>query len=127
MFKLSSFSHMHAVHRALVEAKFNLDPDDKDLSSSKFLAESVNQLYDEILIELKRTNMQQDYDLWANWRVLDKTRKEYHFIVEYIKRSERWDNFDSSIKGKIIDYCASPYILPDELKSVLLSQKSAKE
>lgn len=95
------------LHKALLEAKFNLEPDNELVSGSPFVAD--------IHVQVREFLMQSDMgDQWKEWFLL-KNRSYYR--ERAIKRMKRCGHFDTAVfeeKKKIAANFLAPFLYSEE-------------
>lgn len=87
-FELSNYYDLLNLHKALMEAKFHDNPDNKYIAGSPIIAKIINEIVD-ILAEIDPHANKSD---WESWRKL-----ENHMI------SEHKFKYEKSIWDKILD------------------------
>ena len=95
------------LHKALLEAKFNLEPDNELVSGSPYVAD--------IHVQVREFLMQSDMgDQWKEWFLL-KNRSYYR--ERAIKRMKRCGHFDTAVfkeKKKIAANFLAPFLYSEE-------------
>ena len=95
------------LHKALLEAKFNLEPDNELVSGSPYVAD--------IHVQVREFLMQSDMgDQWKEWFLL-KNRSYYK--ERAIKRMKRCGHFDTAVfeeKKKIAANFLAPFLYSEE-------------
>lgn len=87
--KIEDKFELMALHRCLLEAKFNPNPNDRDIAGSPIVAKLINQLTDELeKIEGKS---------WEEWRVAENHIDRVKNLVVALKKSnlDGFEDIDS--------------------------------
>lgn len=111
--KIKDYYSLVSLHRSLLEAKFNLSPDNEEISGSPLVAE----LYDEVVTLLLQSEKGED---WKKWFQL-KNRPDYKKrAILRMKKCERWLKSSMEMKKEIARGYLSPFTFSeDELDQVV--------
>lgn len=82
-FRLDSHAQLVALHRALMEAKFNDGPVNRDVSASPELAAMANAVVAELAAA-------EPDGQWAQWRVATPWRREWRVCLDRVRDADRW-------------------------------------
>ena len=95
------------LHKALLEAKFNLEPDNELVSGSPYVAD--------IHVQVREFLMQSDMeDQWKEWFLL---KNRFYYRERAIKRMKRCGHFDTAVfeeKKKIAANFLAPFLYSEE-------------
>lgn len=101
------------LHKALLEAKFNINPDNEMVSGSPFIAEIYIQVR-ELLIRYDKSEQ------WKEWFQLKNHPDYKERAVMRIKKNKRWERLSSDEKKKNARNYLAPFIYDEqELDEVL--------
>lgn len=101
------------LHKALLEAKFHVMPENKLVSGSPLVANIYNQIRD-LLIE------SDDGDKWKEWFQLSNRQDRKNQAIILMKNCENWEGATANEKSKIASDYLAPFIFDDqELKEVI--------
>ena len=101
---IDNLGELLALHRIIIEARFNQDPRDLDVRRGSIVVELANK----VVSLLKENDETAD---WSEWLVAD----EHPYIIETItKRIEEdydgiWANLEQHEKPEFIEYLAAPF------------------
>lgn len=87
---VSGRNELLALHRALLEAKFHGDPNDRDVAASPLVA----KLASEVVAALRN----EDPEGWATWLRVGPERREWHCAIAAARRWSPWSGLDRETK-----------------------------
>ena len=100
--EIKNYYALVSLHKSLLEAKFNLSPDNEDISGSPLVAELYTEVTDLLLNSEKRLE-------WEKWLQL-KNRPDYRKrAVLRMKKCNRWANVTLETKREIARIYLSPF------------------
>lgn len=107
------------LHKALLEAKFHIDPDNESVSGSPLVAEIYIQIRD-YLIESDEKGQ------WREWFQL-KNRPDYRErAIARMKKFRRWDKASSDEKRKIAKTFLAPFLCGEEELNMVIMETDKK-
>lgn len=113
-----NYYELIALHRALLESKFNNSPNDYDVAKSPIINKIYKDIIDSILnIEFEK-NGQQGKDKWKSWLQMDRNKREWEISLNIIKREKFWASWDYEKKSNF----ALTVIYPFTISSGLLKE-----
>lgn len=103
-----------ALHRCLLEAKFNPNPNDLDIAGSPIAARIANKVVEELSVI--------DSEAWDEWR-----KAENHLDrIDNLKTSLKFQNLSSIVKHterkEFVINALAPLIADEELVEVLVEE-----
>lgn len=103
-----------ALHKALMEAKFSLNPSDKQVAASPYTTELTQRVL-ETIIQFQSYSNPAKRDSWSNWLENKKEwiwRRSLSNILKYTPF--RWDEMTMEFKADYVQWLFSPYNLSEE-------------
>ncbi len=144
MFISNDYNELIALHRALIEAKFRINPNDELIAGSPIIADLSNRIVKELIeLELKKNddaeskwmkwlsinkcdNPFEKYDDVSNINILSLTPWEIALINA--KKDIRWNISTYQEKEQMVKNYLSPFICTDsqveEFINIIMSQIS---
>jgi hypothetical protein len=118
--EINKDSDLMALHRAIVEAKFSEQPQDKCIPYSEILANLSSQIFDNIIETLNVQNEPEQAEHWASCRYLDSDWVGYDNIKKRIKETDVWGELSEKEKVELINIICAPFKPNTEQVSELL-------
>ncbi|MBQ4059888.1 MAG: hypothetical protein IJA10_16100 [Lachnospiraceae bacterium] len=107
------------LHKALLEAKFHMNPDNILVCSSPIIADLSNEIVD-ILIKLDEIKDKNNKEKWENWRRLKNQEFYKERAVKNALLNDRWLKLDDEGKVKCTKNLLSPFkATEDEIKTFI--------
>ena len=107
------------LHKALLEAKFHLNPDNINVSSSPIIADICNKLVD-VLKKMDEEKSEKNIGKWDEWRLLKNQSFYRDRAIINAKLNNRWNKMNNEEKEKTVKNLISPFIATEEeLKSFI--------
>lgn len=121
--ELNNYYELLAVHRALLEAKFTLYPNDSDVTGSQFVADVANRVLDAIISIDEQKGAYKKVDQWEKWRLIDPSRREWQIALSRARSSgQQWLEWNLEDKYNYIRILLSPYIVDDKMIEMFINQ-----
>jgi len=123
-FKLSTdnYYELLALHKALLESKFNNAPNDFDVSKSPI----VNKLYAEVLETLLQAELEKNGEAgknrWISWFQMDKAKREWNVALNTVKRERLWSDWDNQKKEDFAKAVVYPFQLNEENLQMFITE-----
>ncbi len=116
-FNLSKYDYYEliALHRALLESKFNNSPNDYDVAKSPIINKIYSDVLDSIMNYEFERNGQSGKDKWISWLEMDRTKREWDVSLNIIKREHSWSVWDYEEKSKFSLTVIYPFSISSEL------------
>ena len=105
--EIEGFSHINALCRALIEAKFNDNPTDTDVPNSPLVADLANQVAD-ALEEHERANPLAPGSEIGGWRDPSNQPGKIEFIKRRISECSLWSSWTTDEKQHYLRILLSP-------------------
>ena len=105
--EIEGFSHINALYRALIEAKFNDNPTDAAVPGSALVADLVNQVAD-ALEQHARTNPVAFGSELSEWRDPSNHSEKIEFVRRRITECSPWSDWTAEEKRDYIRVLLSP-------------------
>lgn len=102
-----------SLHKALLEAKFHLEPDNMEVPFSPFVADFCNELVDTLAM-MDAEKDKKNIGKWDNWRMLKNQSFYRNRALNHAKSDNRWRNMDKEEKVKMARNLLSPFKATDE-------------
>jgi hypothetical protein len=120
MLEITNYYQLLALHRTIVEAKFNKNIKDTDIYTSPIISELANKIIEQIIEYHQKSGEVFEANNWKNWRYIDSSRLEWDVIVKRIAEINIWNDISENEKLEFISILASPFLLNSEnLESLL--------
>lgn len=111
--EINDYYSLVSIHKSLLEAKFNLAPDNEDISGSPLVA----GVYDEVISLLLQSEKGAEWEQWLQLKNRPDYRKR---AVLRMKESNRWANASLEVKKEIAQNYLTPFTFTeDELEDVI--------
>lgn len=102
------------LHKALLEAKFHIAPDNEYVSGSPIIADIFIKVRDMLMESEKGSE-------WKEWFQLNNRPDRKKQAIVLMKNYERWNNLSYDEKRKIAKNYLAPFIFDDkELDNVIM-------
>ena len=96
------------LHKALLEAKFHLNPDNINVSSSPIIAEFCDKLVD-VLAKMDEERSEKNVGKWDDWRLLKNQSFYRDRAIINAKSNNRWAKMNDEEKRKTVNNLMSPF------------------
>ena len=110
-----------ALHRALLEAKFVREPEDRDIAGSPFVAAIANR----VVAQLSRSEPG-----WAEWRRAEKHPARVDVVKRRIREASKWASWSRQERATYVNILLSPLeaseALLDELVSIQVRRPTGR-
>ncbi len=120
--EVSGYYRLLALHRALLEAKFNPDPADRDIVASPFVAEIARDVIEKLIeIDCEKPghgNAQQ----WREWRQIDPARSQWEVAVKRARDRRDLASCTSEERSKIIHDILAPFEIDSDLEERFIQE-----
>lgn len=104
--KVSDKYDLIALHRCLLEAKFNPNPSDYDIAGSPIVAKLANQVIDHL--------EQIDGDKWREWRAFDKHAERVQLLIMALQKQSLEHINTEDARMFFIENALAPIIASEE-------------
>lgn len=105
-YEITGYYELLNLHKALLEAKFHQNPDNKLVSGSPFIAKICNDIVD-LLQEYDYAH--KGKDIWKEWRKISNQDYYKKRIIEKIVDYEGWSELERNTKKDILLNYLSPF------------------
>jgi hypothetical protein len=105
-----------ALHRALLEAKFAREPEDRDIAGSLLVAALANR----VVTELARSEPG-----WAEWRRAEKHPARVDVVKRRIREASMWASWSRQERATYVNTLLSPLEASEALLDELVSIEGA--
>jgi hypothetical protein len=107
--EINKDSDLMALHRAIVEAKFSEEPQDRCIPYSEILANLSSQIFDNIIETLNDQNEPEQAEHWASARELDSEWVGYDNVKKRISETEVWVEISEKEQIELIKVICAPF------------------
>jgi len=122
MLKISDYSELLALHKTIMEAKFNDSPNNFDIIPSTIVANIANRTIEALIKTKAPGKISNSKEKWDKWRKITKDRHEWYCILKDITRRREWRKWSIQDKEAYLKIAFSPLIFTDkELLDELVS------
>lgn len=101
------------LHKALLEAKFHENPDNKDVAPSPIIADVCNRLVD-ALTQMDEEKSEKNIGKWEKWRMLENQSFYRDRAIKNAAMNRRWKKMSEDEKVKTSRNMLSPFIATEE-------------
>lgn len=105
-YEIQGYYELLNLHKALLEAKFHQNPDNKNVAGSPFISKFCNEIAD-LLQEYDYA--QKGKDTWGEWRQLSNQEHYINIAVEKIIEAGKWKTLDKVSKRDTVLNYISPF------------------
>lgn len=121
--QLSSYPELIALHKALLEAKFNSMPNDLLIAGSPYVAQIANQVI-ETVIQLETAKGDANAEgKWKEWRRINPSRREWQVAIDRVKETkDTWMRWSNEEKASYVRVVLSPFTIEEHLLKTFISQ-----
>lgn len=109
------------LHKALLEAKFHLNPDNINVSSSPVIAQFCTELVD-VLGKMDEERSEKNNGKWDEWRLLKNQSFYRDRAIINAKLNNRWMKMNVDEKRKTVKNMVSPFIATDEEIDIFIKE-----
>ncbi|MDE7422749.1 MAG: hypothetical protein K2N51_03520, partial [Lachnospiraceae bacterium] len=117
-FNVNDYYELVALQKALLEAKFNLTPNNENISGSPIIAKMLNEIY--ALLEEKEKE-REGKERWSEWRKIANQMYYLERAIERIIKQEKFNEYEEERKREVIKNYISPFTC--NAQELLLIQK----
>ncbi|GAB3259858.1 hypothetical protein [Chitinimonas naiadis] len=117
--------HLLALHRVIMQAKFDGDPSDTAIPFSPIVSGMANQIVDEIISALNQENNPQEAAAWNEWRLVEPGRKEYFLIEKRYRDNVAHDPSGEFDRDELLMVLSAPLRLSEVAKRAILEAARA--
>ena len=111
---VSSYYDLLALHRVILEAKFNSNPNDRDISASPIVSKIANDVVSNLIAHDE--GQLEHVERWQTWRRIDSSRKEWTVALQRASERSDWDQFSVSEQGNLIRNILAPFEIDEKLE-----------
>jgi hypothetical protein len=117
MLVLENVVDLLVVHRALMAARFTMNPTSPELLGSTYLASVHSEVVDEISAAYRREAKFGEAARWDQWRELSKDRNEWDVVRARLSEPDGgWETFpNQDAKRDYVTICFQPFRVSGEL------------
>ena len=105
-FELTEYYDLLNLHKALLEAKFHKDPDNKYVAGSPIIANICNTLIEKLANYDKSTK---GFEGWTEWRNIEHQDFYRKRIIDNILNYGNWDELTYEEKFEMVKNNMSPF------------------
>lgn len=109
------------LHKALLEAKFHLNPDNINVSSSPIIAEFCDKLVD-VLEKMDEERSEKNVGKWDDWRLLKNQSFYRDRAIINAKSNNRWAKMNDEEKRKTVKNLLSPFKATEEEINLIVQE-----
>ena len=121
--EITEYPVLLALHRVIMEAKFNPSVNDKLILGSPFVAKIANQVAEAIIESEVLNGDEAARDRWVNWSQLTPHRREWAItILHILDHRDSWNSLDSEKKREFATLFLSPFSLTEEMLNEFIRQ-----
>lgn len=123
IFEIYDYYDLLNLHKALLEAKFHLNPDNELVSFSPIIAKISNQIVD-ILTEYNKDKGNGSPE-WNDWRKLENQVFYKNRALNNSKYISEWNNLSFTDKQIYVKNLISPFSATDEEINIMVEKVNA--
>ncbi|MBE5932677.1 MAG: hypothetical protein E7263_04570 [Lachnospiraceae bacterium] len=123
IFEICDYYDLLNLHKALLEAKFHLNPDNELVPLSPIIAKISNQIYD-ILTEYNKDKGKGSLE-WNDWRKLENQEFYKNRALNNSKYINEWNNLSFKDKQIYVKNLISPFSATDEEINIMVEKVNA--
>lgn len=101
------------LHKALLEAKFHINPDNIEVAFSPVIANLCNELVD-ALTKIDEEKDNKNIGRWQNWRKLENKQFYRERAMKNAMLCDEWNTMEDDKKIKIAKNLLSPFIATEK-------------
>lgn len=101
------------LHKALLEAKFHMNPDNIEVAFSPVIANLCNELVD-ALTKIDEEKDNKNIGRWQNWRKLENKQFYRERAIKNAMLCDEWNIMEDDKKIKIAKNLLSPFIVTEK-------------
>ena len=120
IFQVNDYYKLLSLHRALMEAKFAEQPNDPDISGSRFVAEMADQVIEMLITMEKERGHSEKAARWSEWRKISESRREWQIALDRLRTCRSWEKWSVIEKTDYAKILFSPLTVDDELLKVFI-------
>lgn len=109
MLKITDYSELLALHKTIMEAKFNDDPNNFDIIPSTIVADIAKRTIDALIESIAAGTLSNSKEKWDKWRMITRERREWHCIIKDITRRREWRKWFTDEKKEYLKVAFSFY------------------
>lgn len=114
---INEYYQLLNLHKALLEAKFHENPDNRYVAGSPYVAQLSNKVVD--LLALMENN-RKGVESWTEWRKLSNQAFYKTRVIEAIIKGGRWNSLSDCKKRETVSNYISPFTCTDfEMNSLI--------
>lgn len=125
-FTVTEYYEMLALHRMLVEAKFNPSPEDLDIAASPLAGKLMEKLVGVLAnAELERGHPDKK-ERWESWREIDKSGRFWKSAISYGVARPEWHDWSELEKSQFAENVLRPFLTNSQLVAEYISEVEAE-
>jgi hypothetical protein len=114
-FSIDDYDQLMALHRVMMEAKFTLDPNDRDIQGSPLVAAIAHQIVESLTDMDSGKTGAAARSKWQAWRTISPERREYQIIQAKLNSESAWRKLSAAEQTQYVKDLASPLLISDQL------------
>ena len=105
--QIKDYYSLVSLHKALLEAKFNLTPENEEISGSPLIAD----IYKEVISLLLQSDKASDWEIWLQLKNRDDYKQK---TILRMKKCRQWKNAAPEAKRKIAQVYLVPFLYGEQ-------------
>ena len=102
------------LHKIIHEARFNVDPNNRDIQGSPIAAKLARQALGCLIAADSKRNGKKKAESWGRWCILDPSRREWRSALAIAKRRTEWKSLTLQEREDIAHNLLAPFnVEPD--------------
>lgn len=114
---------LHALHRAIMSAKFTPNPEDPAINGSPHIASVANRVLD-LIIEVEQKSSE-GVRLWEEWRTIDNSRREWRVAFDFMDY-KKWSTWDARRKREFARIVLSPFKFDEQVLAEFVAEAESR-
>lgn len=113
---ISSYYDLLALHRVILEAKFNPNPNDSDISASPIVSRIANEIVSKLIVQGEEKSKYIGVKKWQVWRKIDPARREWTIALQRASERRDWDQSSHLEQSNLIRNILAPFEITEDLE-----------
>ncbi len=105
---ISDYAELLSLHKALMEAKFHVDPENLYIAGSPLIANICSRVV-KALIEIEAQKDPSKRESWEKWLNLQNHNWIWSRTIQYARNNPEWKSFNNNEKEDYVKCLLSPF------------------
>lgn len=109
LFSVTDYYELLALHKIALEAKFHIDPDDRDIADSPIAATLANRIVEALQNAETLRGKPERASEWARWRKVDFKGRFWKNTVRFLRNHDKWSSMSQTERRDLAATLLAPF------------------